>query len=164
MFKKGEFVFCGNTGICQIEGITTLDLDGVDNLRKYYLMHPVFSNGSSLYKPVDSAPTTIRPALVKKEAESLIKEIPSIDIIEITDEKNIEKQYKELIRSSDPKALISLIKTILMRKEARLLKGFKMTALDTRYIKLAEDYLYGELSVALDIPKLEVKDIVSEQF
>ena len=162
MYKKGQYVICGVNGICQVEDITTLNLDGVDKSRKYYLLKPVFSNGSTVYKPID-LDEGMRPALNRKQAEELITEIPSINTIAIADEKTLEKTYKDLIHSADPKALVSLIKTILMRKEKRLLKGFKVTALDSRYFKQAEDFLYGELSVALDIPRNEVRDYISER-
>ncbi|MCR4789043.1 MAG: CarD family transcriptional regulator [Lachnospiraceae bacterium] len=163
MYKKGQYVICGVNGICQVEDITTLNLDGVDKSRKYYLLKPVFSNGSTVYKPTDLNDGSIRPALNKKEAEELISEIPSINTIAIADEKTLEKTYKDLIHSSDPKSLVSLIKTIHMRKEKRLLKGFKVTALDSRYFKQAEDFLYGELSVALDIPRNEVREYITER-
>ncbi len=161
MFKKGEYVICGNNGVCQVDGITTLDnISGVDNSKKYYLLKPVFSNGSTVFKPIDQEGTYLRAALTKDEAMDLIKEIPSIDTIPIADEKTLEKTYKELIQSSDPRSLVKLIKTIHLRKEKRLLKGFKVTALDARYFKQAEDYLYGELSVALDVPKTSMKDYI----
>lgn len=162
MYKKGEYVVCGVNGICVVDDITTLNLDGVDKSRDYYFLKPVFSNGSTVYKPVDSPASTIRPALTKKEAESLLKEIPDIETMVIADDKLLEATYKELIRSGNPKDLVKLIKTIQLRKEKRLLKGFKVTALDSRYFKQAEDFLYGELSVALDTPKNEIKDSIKQ--
>jgi len=163
MYKKGEYVICGINGICQVDGITTLNLAGVDKSRQYYLMKPVFSNGSVVYRPADEPDASIRPALSRAEAEELIKDIPEIDTINIVDEKALERTYKELMHSCDPKALVSLIKTILLRKEKRLLKGFKITALDSRYFKQAEDFLYGELSVALKIPRNEMREYLSGQ-
>lgn len=162
MYKKGEYVVCGNNGICQVDGITTLNLEGVDKDRQYYLMRPVFSNGSTVYRPADTDDGSIRPALNKEEADALIKEIPSIETIPIADEKTLEKTYRDLIHSCDPKSLVKLIKTIQLRKEKRLLKGFKVTALDSRYFKQAEDFLYGELSIALDIPRPEVKVFMTD--
>lgn len=163
MYKIGEYVICGNNGICQVEGVTTLNLEGVDNTKEYYLMKPVFSNGSTVYKPTDLDDGTIRPALNKSEAEALIADIPSIHTVNIIDEKALEKTYKELMRSFDPKAMVQLIKTIYLRKEKRLLKGFKITALDSRYFKQAEDFLYGELAVALALPRNEVKEYISQK-
>lgn len=163
MFKIGDYVVVGVNGICQVEEITTLNLDGVDKSRKYYLLHPVFSDKSTVYKPVDTASETVRPALTKDEAKALVDEMKSIPVAVIKDEKSLEATYKELIRSQDPKALVQLIKTIIQRKEARLSKGFKVTALDARYFKQAEESLYGELAVALDIPRTEIKDYISDK-
>ena len=59
-------------------------------------------------------------------------------------------------------AWLMLIKTIYLRKEKRILKGCKVTAVDSRYFKQAEDFLYSELSVALDLPRGEVKDFICE--
>lgn len=158
MFKKGSYVICGVNGICQVESVTTLDFEWVDKNQKFYLLRPVFSNESTVYKPVDS--TELRPALTKEEANDLINTMKDIETIPIADEKTLEKTYKDLIHSCDPVCLVKLIKTLLLRKENRLLKGFKVTALDARYFKLAEDHLYGELSVALDIPKSEMREFV----
>ena len=161
MFSKDEYVICGNSGICQVEGITTLNFDGVDSSREYYLLKPVFSNGSTVYRPVDDE--SIRVALNKEQAEELISEMPSIETIPIADEKTLEKTYKELIHSCNPQKLVQLIKTIHLRKQKRLLKGFKVTALDARYFKQAEDFLYGELAVALSIPRNEVKEYLAQK-
>ncbi|MCR5502647.1 MAG: CarD family transcriptional regulator [Lachnospiraceae bacterium] len=158
MFKVGEYIICGNNGICQVEDITTLNIEGVDKSRKYYLLKPVFSNRSTVYRPIDLKDDTLRKAMGKEEAEELISEIPGIETIPIADEKTLEQTYKDLMHTCDPKCIVALIKTIYLRKQKRLLKGFKVTALDSRYFKQAEDFLYGELSVALDIPKNEVKD------
>lgn len=159
MYEKGQYIVCGVNGVCVVQDITTLTLDGVDKNRKYYLLKPVFSNGSTVYKPIDFE-DNLRPALNREEALELIESVSSIGTLEIDSEKNLEKIYKDAIHSCDPKLLISLIKTILLRKEKRLLKGFKITALDSRYFKQAEDSLYGELSVALDVPKNEMRAMI----
>lgn len=164
MYKKGEYIICGNNGICQVDDITTLNIDGIDKNRKYYLLKPVFASRSTVYKPVDLDDGSLRKALTKKEAAELIEEIPNIGTIPIADEKTLEQTYKEMMHSCDPKRLVSLIKTIYLRKQKRLLKGFKVTALDSRYFKQAEDFLYGELSVALNIPRAEMKDYLIEHF
>lgn len=156
MYQKGEYIICGSNGICLVQDITTLSIPGVNHDRKYYLLKPVFSSGSTVYIPVDSTDTTLRPALSRTEAEALIASIPDIPLIPITDEKTIERTYKEYMHENRCESLIRLIKTIYLRKEKRLQKGAKVTAVDSKYFKLAEDFLYNELSVALDIPRNEV--------
>ena len=34
VFERGEFVVCGNKGVCSVEDITTLDISGVDKKRE----------------------------------------------------------------------------------------------------------------------------------
>ena len=65
------------------------------------------------------------------------------------------------MRSNSSKAWVQLIKTIYLRKEKRIMKGYKVTALDSRYFSLAETSLYGELAVALDKPREEVKSYIA---
>lgn len=161
MFQKGEYVIYGNNGICLIQDITTLDIPGVDKNRKYYLLKPVYASGSTVYTPVDTDVSSFRHALSKEEADNLIKSIPDIPLITLPDEKALEKTYKEYMYSNSCKAWVQLIKTIYLRKENRLMKGYKVTALDNRYFNLAESSLYGELSVALGKPREEVKSYIA---
>lgn len=161
MFQKGEYVIYGNNGICLVQDITTLDIPGVDKNRKYYLLKPVYMSGSTVYTPVDTAETSLRHALSREEADKLIQSIPEIPLIPLTDEKALEKTYKEYMRSNNCKAWVALIKTIYLRKERRIMKGYKVTALDNRYFNLAEASLYGELSIALDKPRDEIKSYIS---
>ena len=161
MFEKGDYVIYGNNGICRVQDITTLSISGIDKNRKYYLLKPVYASGSTVYTPVDTAETLLRPALSREEADSLIRSIPDIPLIPIADEKTLEKTYKEYMRSNSTRAWVQLIKTIYLRKEKRTMKGYKVTALDSRYFSLAESSLYGELAIALDKPREEVKSYIA---
>jgi len=160
MFQKGNYVICGNNGICCIQDITTLDITGVDKKRKYYLLKPVYQSGSTIYVPVDAAEKSLRKATSRDEANELIRSIPDIPLIPLADEKTLERTYKEYMHEGSCEAWIKLIKTIYLRKEKRILKGCKITAVDSRYFKLAEDFLYGELSVALGISRDDVRDYI----
>lgn len=162
MFAIGDYVISGSNGICLVQDITTLNISGVDKNRKYYLLKPVFASGSTVYVPLDTANTTMRKALSKEEALSVIKSIPQIPFIPLADEKTLERTYKEYIRQNSCEGWIKLIKTIYLRKEKRILKGCKVTAVDSRYFKQAEDYLYGEFSVALDMTKDEVRAYIED--
>lgn len=160
MFQKGDYVIYGHNGICCIQDITTLDIPGVDKNRKYYLLKPVYMSGSTVYTPVDAAESLLRPAMSREEADNLIKSIPDIPIIPLSDEKTLEQTYKKYMRSNSSEAWVQLIKTIYLRKENRIMTGHKVTALDSRYFDLAESSLYGELSVALGKPREEVKSYI----
>ena len=160
MFTSGDYVVCGNNGICKVQDITTLDISGIDKTRKYYILKPVFASGSTVYIPVDTADEALRRAMTKDEAHAFIGSIPDAPLIPLTDEKTLEKTYKEYIHKNSSEGWLKLIKTIYLRKEKRLSDGHKVTAVDSRYFKLAEDFLYGELSVALDMSKDEVREYI----
>ncbi len=161
MFQKGDFVVYGHNGICCIQDITTLNISGVDKNRKYYLLKPVSTSKSTIYTPVDTADTLLRHAMSREEADNLIRSIPDIPTIPLSDEKTLEQTYKTYIRSNSSKAWVQLMKTIHLRKESRITSGHKVTALDSRYFDLAESSLYGELAIALGKPKEEIRSYIS---
>ncbi|MCC8017673.1 MAG: CarD family transcriptional regulator, partial [Lachnospiraceae bacterium] len=90
MFEKGEYVVYGSKGVCQIEDISQIDIPGVDRDRLYYIMRQVHSNKGTVYLPIDSTRTVLRPVMSREEAQQLIDEIPSIEELDVPDEKRRE--------------------------------------------------------------------------
>ena len=43
MFSIGQYVSCGNKGVCTIENVTTLDISGVDKKKMYYILKPYYT-------------------------------------------------------------------------------------------------------------------------
>lgn len=163
MFGIGEYVVCGNKGVCVVEDVAKLDISGVDKERKYYILKPLYMAGSTVYVPVDSAEKSMRRVLKRDEAQKLIKEIPDIPLLVITNEKLSEQMYRECIKTNECEDLIKLIKTIYLRKQKRIQAGRKVTAVDAKYFHIAEDSLYGELAVALEMPKDEVEGYIAKE-
>lgn len=163
MFEIGEYVVCGNKGVCVVEEVTTLNISGVDKEREYYILKPLYMAGSTVYVPVDSAAKSMRRVLRRDEAQKLIKGIPDIPLLVIANEKLSEQMYRECIKSNDCEELIKIIKTIYLRKQKRMQAGRKVTAVDAKYFHLAEDSLYGELAVALEMPKDEVESYITRE-
>lgn len=161
MFEKGEYVVVGNKGVCAVEDITTLNISGVDKEREYYILKPVYVPGSTVYVPVDTAMESMRRVLTKEEAKQLIDEIPQIPLITITNDKLLEQEYKGCMKTNCCEEWVKIIKTIYLRKQKRLEAGRKVTAVDAKYFRIAEDNLYGELAVVLDIPRTEVQEYIT---
>ena len=40
MFETGEYVVYGKNGICQVMGVTTMDMEGIPKDRLYYILRP----------------------------------------------------------------------------------------------------------------------------
>ncbi len=156
MYNKGQHVVYGNKGVCTVEDITTLNIPGVDREKLYYILKPLYISSSTVYVPVESGESSLRSVLSRQEAEDFICSIPRISLIQIVNEKLVEQEYRSCMRSNDCRELVRVIKTIYGRKTKRLKAGRKETAVDSKYFKLAEDNLYGELAVSLDMPRAEV--------
>ena len=155
MFEIGEYVVCGNNGVCLIQEITTLQMSGVDKNRKYYILKPVYSAGSTIYVPVDALQSSMRRILSKEEATLLLDSIPQVQVMIIKDEKTVEAQYRACMQSNRCDELVKLLKTLESRKKSRLEKGHEVTAVDSRYYKMAEDNLCGELAIVLGMTRTE---------
>ncbi len=163
MFEIGEFVACGNKGVCVVENITTLTIPGVDRERQYYILKPKYQSGSTVYVPVDHAAESMRRVLSREEARELIGVIPDLPLLEIENDKLTEQTYKESMKTNCCREWVRIIKTIYQRKQKRLQAGRKVTAVDARYFQIAEESLCGELAVALDIEREEVGDYIREE-
>lgn len=161
MFAIGEYVVCGNKGVCAVEKITKLDISGVDKERDYYILKPLYLAGSTVYVPVDSPKESMRRVLTREEAEKLIEKIPQIPLIDITNEKLSEQTYRECMKTSSCEEWVRIIKTIYLRKQKRLQAGRKVTAVDAKYFHMAEESLYGELAVALDMSRDDVEEYIT---
>ena len=161
MFKVGDYVVYGNTGVCRIEDIGPLSIGSSD--KDYYTLVPVYGRNSRLYVVVDSDKVVIRPIMTKQESDALIDEMENIDTLWIGDEKKREEIYKETMKTCDCKAWVQILKTLYMRKMDRQAKGKKVTSSDERYLHLAEDNLYGELAFSLEMPKEKVGEFILEK-
>lgn len=160
MFSIGQKVICGNKGVCTIEDITTLDISGVDKEKKYYILKPEYLVESTVYVPVDSAITSMRVILTREEAEELIQSIPSIPVLEIKNEQLLEQDYRSCLKTNSCTDWVKLIKTIYERRQKRIQMGRRETYIDSKYFRIAEDVLYGELAVALGLQREQVSQYI----
>lgn len=160
MFEKGEYVVYGSKGVCQVKDISHVDIPGADSERLYYILYPVQSNGGTVYLPTDSQKAVIRRVMTREEADQLIADIPEIEQLPVSNDKNREAEYKNAMRSCNTRAWVSILKALHLRKKERTEAGKKVTALDERYMRAAENELYGELSVALGIPQEDMETYI----
>ena len=79
--------------------------------------------------------------------------MPDIELLWVPDDKQREAKYKEALKSCDYRAWASIVKTLYQRSRERTRQGKKVTALDERYMRSAENELYSELSLTLGVPK-----------
>ena len=160
MFEIGDHIVCGKYGVCRVEKIGPIDISGAAKKRMYYTLVPIYDPGSRTYVPVDNDKIVMRPVISREQANELVDNIKAVDVLWIQDEKKRESSFKEALYKYDCMELVKIIKTVYHRRQARLAQGKKVTAGDERYLHMAEDNLYGELAVALEMKKDEVEEFI----
>ena len=163
MFQAGDVIVCGTHGVCRVEKVGPLSSAVADRDRLYYTLKPLYARGSVVFTPVDNEKMVIRPVISREEALRLIDGIRDAEALGIEDERKREENYKTALKSCRAEELVKMIKTINARKRSRAARGKKATDADSRYVKLAEDYLYGELAISLDLERDQVKAFIRER-
>lgn len=154
MFKVGEYIIY-KRDLCKIKSIEKI----YSNNEEYYSLHPVQDESLSIKVPVSNKLGYLRYPLSKKDAETLISKISSIDSIKTTD-KLLENTYRELMKTNKPEDLIKLIKTTYLRNQARIKLGKKIGDKDLTFFNQTEKLLYTELSYSLNISYEECKNYI----
>lgn len=164
MFSIGEKIMYGGTGVCVIEDITENKLSGMDQPRTYYVLRPLYQSGT-IQTPVDNDKIPIRPVLTRTQAEELVDGIPDIPAT-ICYEKNLSalrNHYQQQLSSFECVDLIRMTKSIYAKKKEVESRQKKIGMTDEKFLRRAEDLLFGELAVALDISRDSVKDYINDR-
>lgn len=143
--------------------------------RDYFELHALFENALKLFVAVDEAePPTLRPVMGRREALALIDTIADADGVDESAlkpgtmtptllERRIKEEYDKHLKTFAPEDLIPIMKSVTARTARREGAGRQITATDKKYFDLAEGLLCDELSIALDIPRDEVRDFLIER-
>ena len=162
MFRKGEYIIYGNSGVCEVIDIGTMNMSGAAKEKLYYTLLPVYSNNSRVYTPVDNDKIVMRKVLSKEEALAFVGRIDEIEPLRVSDEKNREEIYSQTMRTCSHVEWTRVIKALYLRQKSRLEGGKRLASVDERYLRMAEDNLYGELAIALNIEKEDVEHFIVE--
>ena len=156
MFQVNEMIVYGKHGICKVVAKGKLDMPMIDKNKEYYTLLPYKEKASVVYAPVENNKTVMRYVLSSEEVNSLLKEVPTLEEIWITNDREREACYRETLGRCDCRELIRILKTLYLRRQFRLESGKKTTAVDEKYFHLAEEQLYGELCFVLEKTKDEI--------
>lgn len=164
MYKVGDLVHYGSTGICRVTDITTRDITGVDKNQLFYVLTPLYQS-CVISTPIDSTKTFMRPIITKDEAERLIDRIPKLraEIYHSRVMRELTEHYEAAFRTHSCRDLIDLTMSIYLKKQQAEHEHRKIGAVDERFMKRAEELLFGELSAALDIPKDSVQAYIANR-
>ena len=162
MYQVGDYIVKAANGIYEVKDIVNPDFVE-DNTKLYYELQPLSDKKTVLYVPTSRDDDSMRPVITKQEAEELIMMIPTIDEPWINNERERERNYKEIIKSNKPEKLIGIIKLIYQRKKSRQEQGKKTTIIDNQYFDKAENLLYSELELVLRKSREEIYEQIKNQ-
>lgn len=164
MFSIGEKVMYGGTGVCVVEEITSVKFSASQPGKPYYLLRPMYQTGT-IQTPADSGKVPIRPVMNRSEAEAVIDAMPTVPA-EICTEKNLgalRNYYQKQITSFDSMDLIRLAKSIRAKKIEAEKRQKRIGSTDEKYLRRAEELLFGELAVALEISMDDVPAFIEQR-
>lgn len=163
MFSIGELVVYGGEGVCRVEKIGPSTISCADRDREYYTLAPLYHTGQVI-TPVDTR-VLMRPIMTQQEAESFIAALPQLTEEPLSDlsQRAAREHYQALVTSYDCCRLASFLKALFRKRTAAIQNGKKVSQLDERYGKRAEEHLYGELAAALGIERSAVCSYISDR-
>ncbi len=162
MYSVGDKVVYGESGVCRIVEISEKNIAGEDAL--YYTMEPCYQ-GYRIYAPVEDCKVFMRPVISKNEAMDLIDGIPSFreGAYQCQTLREQVEHYESLVKTHSLKDLFRLTSSIYTKRREAIAAKRKLGAVDEKFMKRAEDLLFGELAIALDIPRAEVSKFIEER-
>jgi len=152
MYKKDDYVLYQKK-VCIVKEIK----ENYSKGESYYYLVPVIDPTLQIHIPITT--DKLSNILTKEEALNLISKLPSIKPLN-TNDKNIEKEYKELLNTGNREDIVKIIKTAYLRNKKRVAEKKKIGSRDDEYYKIAEKYLYTELAVALGMTYDECREFV----
>lgn len=160
MFCVNDYVVYGSEGVCKIEDIGRLDISGLDRQKEYYTLVPFYRKGK-IYTPTDS-PIVMRKVITRESAEELISRIQEISsFLDVPrDAKLAMEYYRGIVRTYECEKLVTIIKHVFEKQRVLVAEKKNVPAVDLKFMKLAEDMLYGEIGFALGIRPSDVRGYI----
>lgn len=162
MFNIGDLIIYSGEGVCKVEEIGNPVIGGKTADRLYYTLSPLYRSGRVL-APVEGK-VFMRPVMSREDAMALIEAIPATEG-EACEERNLRmltEHYQTRLQQYDPMELVRVIKSVQKKRDLALSRGKKLGQIDERFMHRAEEMLYGELAVALEIEKNQVLNFITE--
>lgn len=135
-----------------------------DPEKLFYVLTPLYSPGT-ITTPVENSKVFMRPVISREEAIDLIDTIPTIhaEAYHNSNLQQLENHYRAELESHDCLDLLKMTMSTYQKKLEREQAKLKFGAVDRRYMERAENLLFGELAVALEIPRDSVQGFIEDR-
>ena len=160
MYNIDDVVVYGTEGICKITGITEMKFGGEKS--EYYILAPVEKEENTVYVPKNNEKVLkrMRKILSADEAKELIASLPMEPMTWITNDRERQMAYKDIILTGKPEEVFRMVSTLYNKQKDQLAIGKKLHASDERFLRDAEKMLFNEIGYALKIKPQEVLSVI----
>jgi CarD family transcriptional regulator len=161
LYKVGDLVYYGRTGVCKITDLIQQEGKEASGAKQYYVLKPL-SGSCTITTPVENGKVFMRSLISKQEAEHIIGLIPTIKVkaYHCRNLQELSEHYNTYIDTHDCVELAKLTLSLYTKKQDAILQKRKIGTIDERYIKLAEDLLFGELSAVIGISRASLQQSI----
>lgn len=163
MFKQGDIVSYGTTGVCKIDGEMENKVKG--EIKKYLVLKPVYQENSKVFVPMDNEELKdrMKPLLTAEEINELIENMQDDDTQWILNDNERAGIFKDAIKGGDREKLVKMVRVLYLHRKTQLEKGRKLHASDEHYLKDAEKLLFDEFALVLGIDPDEVVGFIDKK-
>lgn len=167
MYKTGDFIQYGGIGVCIITDIEESAVKihwHCEQELLYYVLKPLYQS-CTIFSPVSNPKVFMRPIINKEEAEQIIEMMPKIkaEIYHTRLIRQLSEHYEESLKTHNCIDWAKLTTSIHAKKKLLEQDKRKLGAIDEKYLKRAEELLYGELSAALGISKDKIPEYIAHR-
>lgn len=162
MYSVDDLIIYGATGVCRVTDITSHNLNDSCGDQYHYVLKPLYQD-CVISTPVNNTKVFMRPIISKEDAEQIINMIPTmhVEVYHSRVLRELIDHYEQSMKTNDCKTLVELTMSIYAKKQEAVEQGRKLGTVDEKFMKRAEDLLFGELGAALGIPRDDVPAYIS---
>ena len=161
-FSIGDLIIYGETGVCRVEALEERPFLG--EITNCFRLQPIYQS-CVIYTPADNSNVFMRHILTCGEAEKLVEGFNDVTPAQLPlgAPRVVSEAYDKIIKSHDCRELAGLILAIHRKRKALIDSKKKLSAIDERFVKKAEDLLFGELAASLNLERSRIAEIIIEK-
>ena len=163
MFQVGDMVCYGTAGACRITSHEARRYG--DKVQNCFVLKPVFDKSMTICVP-DGNPALMErmhPVMTREEILALIREMPGENAQCDPDPDARKKYYHETLKNGDHRELLRMVKALYAFKKKRQAAGKRLSGFDENAMREAENMLYSEFALVLDIQPKEVVPFIRRE-
>ncbi len=161
----GDLIVYKSAGVCRVVAQEEQSMDGIHSVL-YYKLKPISDENSTYYIPVASAGERLRRLMTKEEVLALIDSMPLAAEAENELPANRRKRrelYAQVIKEHNEHEMVRMLASLYEKKQSSAAKGKRISAMDETAMKNAEELMFQEIGVVLELEQAQVRAFIDER-